>query len=459
MQARSCRPAQEAGARLSAARLSVAIVLALHGVGAAAQTVGPPATPADAVDLDRVQVKATYRESLQQSLDAKRYSVEQVDAIYAEDIGKFPDLNLAESMQRIAGVSIDREGGEGKQISVRGLGSDFTRVRINGLEALATAGSGSDGVNRSRGFDFNTFASELFSRVTISKTQSAQTDEGSLGATVDLRGSRPFDFDGFEAAASTQYGYNDLSREQDPRFSGLISNIWADGRFGALMSVSYSERHLREEGYNPVRWEHGNYRNSNQSTATNNGTYGFCSPVGYNPQTPRNPLSNETRAGVGSQANQDRNNGWGSYGISATTCGTGIARPANTPENIQAYETATDAWIPRYPRYIRTDHEIKRLGVTGALQFKVSDDTLLNFDMLYSKLDKDQREDSVGANLHRTANFWRQDPNCGARSASGRAKPLGLRRIRQRRLPHRIQQHRRIHRVQAIQPGPAAPLQ
>lgn len=274
----------------------MAIVLALHGAGAAAQTVGPPTTPTDAVDLDRVQVKATYRESLQQSLDAKRYSVEQVDAIYAEDIGKFPDLNLAESMQRIAGVSIDREGGEGKQISVRGLGSDFTRVRINGLEALATAGSGSDGVNRSRGFDFNTFASELFSRVTISKTQSAQMDEGSLGATVDLRGSRPFDFDGFEAAASTQYGYNDLSREKDPRFSGLISNIWADGRVGALMSVSYSERHLREEGYNPVRWEHGNYRNSNQSTATNNGTYGFCSPVGYNPQTPRNPLANETPA-------------------------------------------------------------------------------------------------------------------------------------------------------------------
>ncbi|WP_127159680.1 TonB-dependent receptor [Xanthomonas arboricola] len=405
MQARLRRPAAKAGVRLSAARLSVAIVLALHGVSAAAQAVGPPATPTDAVDLDRVQVKATYRESLQQSLDAKRYSVEQVDAIYAEDIGKFPDLNLAESMQRIAGVSIDREGGEGKQISVRGLGSDFTRVRINGLEALATAGSGSDGVNRSRGFDFNTFASELFSRVTISKTQSAQMDEGSLGATVDLRGSRPFDFDGFEAAASTQYGYNDLSREKDPRFSGLISNIWADGRVGALMSVSYSERHLREEGYNPVRWEHGNYRNSNQSTATNNGTYGFCSPVGYNPQTPRNPLANETPAGVGSQANQDRNNGWGSYGISATNCGTGIARPANTPENIQAYETATNAWIPRYPRYIRTDHEIKRLGVTGALQFKVSDDTLLNFDMLYSKLDKDQREDSVGANLHRTANF------------------------------------------------------
>src|SRR5690606_15588708 len=137
----------------------------------------------------------------------------------------------------------------------------------------------------------------------------------------------------------------------------------------------------------------------------NNGTYGFCSPLGYDPQTPRNPASNETPAGSGSQANQDRNNGWGSYGISATHCGTGLPRPEATPENIAAYETATNAWIPRYPRYIRTAHEIERLGVTGAFQFKVSDDTLLSFDAMYSKLDKDQREDSIGANLHRAANL------------------------------------------------------
>ncbi|WP_434026836.1 TonB-dependent receptor [[Pseudomonas] boreopolis] len=386
--------------------LSLSIAAALQLAAAPATAQEPVSrTEQDVQDLDRVEVKASYRESLQQSLDEKRYSVEQVDAIFAEDIGKFPDLNLAESMQRIAGVAIDRDGGEGKQISVRGLGSDFTRVRINGLEALATAGSGTDGVNRSRGFDFNTFASELFSRVKINKTQSAQMDEGSLGATVDLRGSRPFDFDGFQAAGSVQYGYNDLSEKKDPRVSALVSNIWADGRIGALMSVSYNKRHLREEGYNPVRWEHGNYRNSNQSTASNNGTYGFCSPVGYDPQTPRNPLSNETPAGVGSAANQARNNGWGSYGIDATHCGTGIDRPANTPENIEAYETATNAWIPRYPRYVRTEHELERLGVTGSVQFKVSDDTRLNLDMLYSKFDKTVREDSVGANLHRTANL------------------------------------------------------
>lgn len=381
--------------------LALAITTALASPAALAQQAAAPASP---TELDVVTVTG-YRQSLQKSLDEKRYSTEQVDAIYAEDIGKFPDQNLAESLQRIAGVSIDREGGEGQRISIRGLGSDFTRVRLNGLEALATAGNGSSGVNRSRGFDFNTFASELFSQVKVNKTQSAQMDEGSLGSTVDLRGSRPFDFDGFQASASAQAGYSELAKDYDPRVSALVSNTWADDRFGALLSASYSKRNVYEEGYNPVRWEHGNHRNSNQSNANNNGTYGFCSPAGYNPQTPRNPLANETPAGTGSQSNQDRNNGWGSYGISATHCGTGIERPAATAGNIAAYETATNAWIPRYPRYIRTAHEIERLGVTGALQFRISDDTLLSFDAMYSQLDKDQREDSLGANLHRAANL------------------------------------------------------
>ncbi|WP_372017241.1 TonB-dependent receptor [Pseudoxanthomonas sp. 10H] len=381
--------------------LATAIAFALAAPVAAQETAAADAPAGqDATTLDKVTVTG-YRQSVQKALDEKRYSTEQVDAIFAEDIGKFPDLNLAESMQRIAGVSIDREGGEGQRISIRGLGSDFTRVRLNGLEALSTAGTGTGGVNRSRGFDFNTFASELFSEVKVNKTQSAQMDEGSLGSTVDLRGSRPFDYDGFKAAASAQVGYGELTEEFDPRVSALVSNSWGDGTFGALLSASYSKRTVFEEGYNPVRWEHGNHRNSNQSTAANNGTYGFCSPVGYNPQTPRNPLANET----GSAANIARNNGWGTYGISSTACGTGLPRPAATPENIAAYETATNAWIPRYPRYIRTASEIERIGVTGALQWRPSDDTLLSFDAMYSELGKDQREDSLGANLHRAANL------------------------------------------------------
>src|SRR5687767_1869213 len=138
-----------------------------------------------------------FRESLSQALDVKREQIGSVDAIVAEDIADFPDLNLAESLQRIPGVSIARDAGEGRTITVRGLSPEFTRVRLNGMEAMSANG-GTDaagGSNRGRGFDFNTFASELFNSITVRKTSSAEVEEGSLGATVDLRTGRPFDYD------------------------------------------------------------------------------------------------------------------------------------------------------------------------------------------------------------------------------------------------------------------------
>ena len=114
-------------------------------------------------ELEEIVVTG-FRASLAESLEIKRTTATAVDTILAEDIADFPDLNLAESLQRIPGVSIARDAGEGRQITVRGLGPQFTRVRINGMEALSTAG-GTDatgGTNRSRSFDFNVFASELF---------------------------------------------------------------------------------------------------------------------------------------------------------------------------------------------------------------------------------------------------------------------------------------------------------
>ena len=182
-----------------------------------------------------------------------------VDAIVAEDIADFPDLNLAESLQRIPGVSISRDAGEGRNISVRGLDSQFTRVRINGMEALTTTGGtdSSGGANRGRGFDFNVFASELFNSITVRKTASADIEEGSLGATVDLQTARPFDYDGFTFVTGAQLGYNDLAGDLDPRATMLISNTWADNTFGALMSVAYTKRRLIEEGHSTVRWDTG----------------------------------------------------------------------------------------------------------------------------------------------------------------------------------------------------------
>ena len=233
--------------------LSIGLALQMNAMSLLAQDAAPAE---DATELDTVTVTG-YRASMERALDIKRGEAGVVDAIVAEDIGKFPDLNLAESLQRVPGVTITRDAGEGRNISVRGLGADFTRVRLNGLEALTTTGGtdSSGGANRGRGFDFNAFASELFSQVVVRKTPSAEIEEGSLGATVDLRTARPFDYDGFTLSAAAQMGFNDLSNTANPRVSGLISNTWADGRFGALLSVAYSDREIIEEGSSTVRWD------------------------------------------------------------------------------------------------------------------------------------------------------------------------------------------------------------
>ncbi|MBL8256344.1 TonB-dependent receptor [Pseudoxanthomonas japonensis] len=318
--------------------LAVSIALALQ-VTAAAHAQEAEATPAQAatepVDttLDTISVTG-YRASLEKALDIKRGEKGIVDAIVAQDIGKFPDLNLAESLQRIPGVVITRDAGEGRNITVRGLGPQFTRVRLNGLEAMSSVGSsdGQGGANRSRSFDFNVFASDLFSQLIARKTASADVEEGSLGATVDLRTARPLDFDGFTATGNLQGSFNDASKTTSPRFAGLISNSWADGRFGALLSVAYSERNTVEEGSGTVRWAGG----------TTNGGFNAASPF--------------------------------------------------TPA------LAANVYSPRFPRYTLMEHDQKRLGVTAALQFKPSPDTTFSLDALYSKIDAVRDERYIEAN-------------------------------------------------------------
>src|SRR6187551_1459805 len=217
----------------------------------------PASASATGAETIEEVVVTGFRASLNKALEAKQDQVGAIDMIVAEDIADFPDLNLAESLQRVPGVVIARDAGEGRQISVRGLGPQFTRVRINGIEAMSANGStdASGGTNRGRNFDFNTFASELFNNITIRKTASAETEEGSLGATVDLRTGRPFDYEGLTMAGSVQLGYNDLTEDSDPRAAFLISNTFADGRFGALLSVAYTSRKLQDDGSSTVRWQ------------------------------------------------------------------------------------------------------------------------------------------------------------------------------------------------------------
>ncbi len=352
---------------LFAGASGLAVALSLGAGAAAAQTA--PQEPV--TEIDEVVVTG-YRASLTAGLDAKRRDANVIDVIVAEDIADFPDLNLAESIQRVPGVAIDRDAGEGRSITVRGLGADFTRTRINGMEAQATAGGtdSSGGANRGRGFDFNVFASELFSRITVRKTAAAETEEGSLGATVDLQATRPFDFNRFAMAASVQGGYNDLSETWSPRTAFLLSDTFGENdQFGALVSLAYSERSTLEEGFSSVRW----------APAVGTGSSGgFCSPFGFAPQNPGNS---------------------GATGSSAANCSTGNPRPANTADSVAAYTLANQAsvFIPRLPRYGRLTHEQERLGVTGAFQWRPADSTTISLDVLYSKLDATRQEDFLQA--------------------------------------------------------------
>jgi iron complex outermembrane receptor protein len=288
--------------------------------------------------VEEVIVTGSFRDSLANAMNIKRNESGFVDAIVASDIAEFPDNNLAESLQRIPGVAITRSGGEGRQIAVRGLGSAFTTVRLNGMETVSTTG-GTDAVggnNRSRGFDFNTFSSDLFSSLTVRKTGVAEIAEGSLGATVDLKAAQPFDYDGFVFTAAGQMGYNDLSEESNPGASFLVSNTFADGKFGALFSLSYSERDVKDEGSSTVRW----------SEASAN-RFGFLKGA-----------------------------------------------------PITASHEVNSSFKPRIPRYDSYTHEMERLGSSLSLQFRPTDTTEISLDGLWAKFDTTRQELFMQASLN-----------------------------------------------------------
>jgi TonB-dependent receptor len=337
---------------------ALALAMAFAGAVSAQEA---PAAPAPADDSVETVVVTGFRASLANALDIKRRENDLVDVIKAQDIADFPDLNLAESLQRVPGVSIDRDGGEGRTITVRGLGPDFTVVRLNGLEALATTGGkdGSGGANRGRQFDFSIFASELFNSVTVRKSTSAMNEEGSLGAIVDLQAARPFDFGKFAMSASGKIGWNDLSRKSDPRYTFLVSNRWDTGigEVGALLSVAYATRSQREEGSSTGRWE-------NPSVASNSATAFPCSGSAYNPVSGP-PLSCAQ--------------------IGTVTGGTSPTVPA-------AAGTANALWHPRIPRYGRLDYDQKRLGVTGSLQWRPTDRSTLTLDAMLAKFTNNRDE-------------------------------------------------------------------
>nr|WP_022681852.1 TonB-dependent receptor [Sphingobium bisphenolivorans] len=324
---------------VSFATLAVAGLQSAHAQESAQQAAAEP----DVADI----VVTGFRQSLGAAINLKRESVSSVDAIVAEDIAKFPDQNLAESLQRIPGITIQRDGGEGRAITVRGLGAQFTRVRVNGLETVATSTDGAS-ANRDRAFDFNVFASELFSSLVVHKTAEASLDEGSLGAVVDLNTGNPLaGKEGFTFVGSATGSYNDLSKKWGPRAAGLLSWKSPDGQWGVALSTAYSKLDTLQMGNNTVRWSQARFDSVN-------GTRCFTAP-----------------------------NAGGSY-LPGALC-----------------NEAALAFHPRIPRYGEVAQERERLGITGSIQWAPSDATKVSIDGLFSRF-KERREEKWGEVLLRS---------------------------------------------------------
>src|SRR5262245_49373155 len=304
-----------------------------------------------------------------------------LDAINAEDIANFPDANLAESIQRLPGVSINRENGEGRDITVRGLGSDFTRVRLNGLETLSTTAASDSGTNpnRGRGFDFNAFASDLFQSLTVSKTASAETDEGSLGATVDLVTGRPLAYHGRQLALSLQEAYYENGESWNPRGAALYADQFFDNTLGVSFSAAYNKRDSENDRYRnqPGSFDY-TYRGSTfagSPTAAPNNSFiinrqGFAAPTGtacsgndgvVPGQTITNAAACAAMSGSNAAAYALLNNPRGAT-ITDTNPGTGVTTVTTAGGPL--------ALIPALFNIEQQDLRQERLGLTGSFEWR-----------------------------------------------------------------------------------------
>lgn len=212
-------------------------------------------------NLEVIQVTG-FKGSIKESTQLKRYSAGVVDAISSEDIGKFPDTNLAESLQRITGVSIDRSNGEGSKVTVRGFGPDYNMVTLNGRTMPAASIPAGGGTPNSRSYDFANLASESVSAVEVYKTGKASIASGGIGATININTARPLDNPGVVANVGVKAQHDTTNRVGDditPELSGIFSWTDEDAVFGASLTASVQERDSSSTGAFVNEWRTTEY--------------------------------------------------------------------------------------------------------------------------------------------------------------------------------------------------------
>ncbi|HBS62989.1 MULTISPECIES: TonB-dependent receptor [Stenotrophomonas] len=271
---------------LSAAITAALFAAALAPAGAFAQQAGTTPSP-DATTLDSVTVTG-YRYAIEKSLQQKRDANAVVEVITAEDVGKFPDKNVADALQRVPGVVITRDGGEGKTVSVRGLAPDLTLTQLNG-NYVATSETNNEAT---RSFNYTLLPSNMLSSAELFKSPEARIDEGGIGGTVILHTRRPLDMEANSGYVTVEGTTSDTSHDIDPQLSALYSWHSKDERFGVLVGVTQQKRTSRtmEASTEDFQWYGNNTdaRDANGNVLEQDGIHYWWGRSGFNDQSGRN---------------------------------------------------------------------------------------------------------------------------------------------------------------------------
>jgi TonB-dependent receptor len=237
-------------------------------VAAAAEAAQDGAAP-----LQTVKVTG-FRNSLISSAKDKKESVGFQDSINAEDLGKFPDKNIAESLSRVPGVGVSRDvTGEGMTIQIRGLGSSFTKILLNNSPVAVASSGPIDGANTNREVDLDLLPTDLFTKLTVSKSPTAGQIEGGAAGVVNLRSARPFDKEGRQTSISLTGTKQQIADKAGARGTAIWSNTW-EGKYGILGGISLSRQEARTTGFETVGWTNPNLTAAQSSSPTRNNTGG-----------------------------------------------------------------------------------------------------------------------------------------------------------------------------------------
>ena len=321
---------------------------AVQGVEAGAESGQPTA------DI----VVTGIRASLQSATNAKRNSVGFGDSIFAEDIGKLPATNLAETLNRIPGVRLNRDiSGEGTQVSIRGLGPSFSKVLLNGTQFAVSSDGGTNGTGGgNREVDLDFFPSELFTRLDVSKSPTASTLEGGIAGTVNLRNARPFDKPGTHLTVVAQGAYTDSNDKVGPRGAIVASHTFGD-TFGILIGVAGVRQKTRIDGYDTVGFTDANLA-----------------------------------CGTGCNVSPPESNGFSFATFAPNNTGHGIAPGSRldlAATSGLSLDQLSKAIIPRLGRPVLTEGTRERISVVGSAEWRPSDAFHFALDGIYAKSKRD----------------------------------------------------------------------